>query len=90
MSPTVPLAGHLPAQWHCAAGLAVHQARSFPVQRETVAIDPLSLRSENMTNRTPPPLAALHEPWGWVKRLLVLVFVAVGCVVLEVKDRLLG
>ncbi|MEU0870490.1 hypothetical protein [Nocardia brasiliensis] len=43
-----------------------------------------------MTNRTPPPLAALHEPWGWVKRLLVLVFVAVGCVVLEVKDRLLG
>ncbi|QLY29197.1 hypothetical protein H0264_28480 [Nocardia huaxiensis] len=30
-----------------------------------------------MTNRTPPPLAALHEPWGWIKKGLVLVF-AVG------------
>ncbi|MBL1075676.1 hypothetical protein JK358_14870 [Nocardia sp. 2] len=43
-----------------------------------------------MMNSEPPPLAALHEPWGWVKRVLVLVFVGVLAAGLEVKYLFVG
>ncbi|MGW4242377.1 hypothetical protein [Nocardia sp. NPDC004722] len=42
-----------------------------------------------MTNETPPPLAALHEPWGWVKRLLVVAMAGVLVAGLEVRDLVL-
>ncbi|MFC9433979.1 hypothetical protein [Nocardia sp. NPDC057030] len=43
-----------------------------------------------MTNQTPPPFAALHEPWGWIKSLAVLLGVAVLAVLLAIGDLVRG
>ncbi|KAA8884279.1 hypothetical protein F3087_34205 [Nocardia colli] len=43
-----------------------------------------------MTNQTPPPFAALHEPWGCIKALLVLVTVAILSVLLAIGDLVRG
>ncbi|MFE9579969.1 hypothetical protein ACFYO1_26535 [Nocardia sp. NPDC006044] len=43
-----------------------------------------------MTNQTPPPFAALHEPWGWIKSLTVLLIATVLAVLLAIGDLLGG